>query len=130
MGELTVSLVAVDRKVWTGVAKVVVAKTVEGEMGIMPAHEPVLAILSDGTVRVEPLEGAKLVFAVHGGFFSVDSDRVTILAEAAEAAADIDVERAQAALDRATAAGLDSPEEIAASRRAETRLRVASTHIR
>ena len=49
MGELTVSLVAVDRKVWTGVAKMVVAKTVEGEMGIMPAHEPVLAILADGT---------------------------------------------------------------------------------
>jgi len=130
MGELIVSLVAVDRKIWTGVAKMVVAKTVEGEMGIMPAHEPVLAILADGTVRVEPLVGDKLVFAVHGGFFSVDNDRVTVLAEAAEAAADIDVPRAEAALERAKAAGLDSPEEIAAARRAETRLRVASTHTR
>ena len=98
----------------------VVAKTVEGEIGI----------LADGTVRVEPLVGDKLVFAVHGGFFSVDNDRVTVLAEAAEAAADIDVPRAEAALERAKAAGLDSPEEIAAARRAETRLRVASTHTR
>lgn len=130
MGELSVSLVAVDRQVWSGAAKMVVAKTVEGEMGILPQHEPVLAVLADGTVRIEPLEGDKLVFAVHGGFFSVDQDVVTILAEAAEAAGEIDIQRAEAALERAKAAGLDSPEEVAAYHRAETRLKVASGHLK
>ncbi|MCX6458948.1 MAG: F0F1 ATP synthase subunit epsilon [Actinobacteria bacterium] len=130
MGELLVDLVAVDRQVWSGQAKIVVAKTVDGEMGILPQHEPVLAVLADGTVRLETLDGKRMVFAVHGGFFSVDRDRVTILAESAEASDEIDVVRAESALERARAAGLDSPEEVAAYHRAETRLRVASTHTR
>ena len=127
MAELEVSIVAVEGAVWSGPAKMVVAKTVEGEIGIMAGHEPVLAILTDGVVRVETLEGPKISFAVHSGFFSVDANLVKVLGEAAEAADKIDVERAQAALERAKAAGLDSPEEIAAYRRAEIRLEVAST---
>ena len=130
MGELNVSLVAVDGPVWSGAAKLVVAKTLAGEIGILPQHEPVLAVLADGTVRVEPLEGPKLTFAVHGGFFAVDQDNVTILAETAEAADKIDVLRAEAALERAKAAGLDTPDVVAAYHRAETRIRVASTHQR
>ena len=47
MGELNVSLVAVDRKIWSGTATMVVAKTLEGEIGILPQHEPVLALLAD-----------------------------------------------------------------------------------
>ena len=130
MGELSVNLVAVDRKVWSGAAKMVVAKTVDGEMGILPQHEPVLAVLADGVVRVETIEGEKLVFAVHGGFFAVDRDNVKILAEAAEAAGEIDVARAEAALERARAAGLDTPDEKAAFHRAETRVKVASGHLK
>jgi F-type H+-transporting ATPase subunit epsilon len=127
MAELEVSIVAVDGAVWSGPAKMVVAKTVEGEIGIMAGHEPVLAILTDGVVRVEDVEGKKLSFAVHSGFFSVDANLVKVLGEAAEAADKINVERAQAALERAKAAGLDTPEEVAAYRRAEIRLEVAST---
>ena len=127
MAELEVSIVAVDGAVWSGPAKMVVAKTVEGEIGIMAGHEPVLAILTDGVVRVEDVEGKKLAFAVHSGFFSVDANLVKVLGEAAEAADKINVERAQAALERAKAAGLDTPEEVAAYRRAEIRLEVAST---
>ncbi|CAB4937594.1 MAG: F0F1 ATP synthase subunit epsilon [Actinobacteria bacterium] len=107
-----------------------VAKTVEGEIGILAAREPVLAVLSDGTVRVETIDGTTMVVAFHGGFFSVDSDRVAIVVVAAEAAADIDVVRAEAALERVKAVCLDSPEEVAAVCLAETCLRVAVTHIR
>jgi F-type H+-transporting ATPase subunit epsilon len=66
-----------------------------------------------------------ILVAVHGGFFSVDSDRVNVIAEAAEMAQDIDVDRAKAALERATAAAHDDDAEARAAKRAETRLNVA-----
>ena len=127
MADLTVSVVAVDRQVWSGAAKLVVAKTPEGEIGIMPSHEPVLSLLVNGVVRIETVDGSKVVIAVHGGFIAMDSDSVRILAEVAELASDIDLDRAQAALQRAKAAGEDSPEALAAARRAETRVRAASS---
>ncbi len=125
---MTVDLVAVDRNVWSGSATQVSAKTIEGEIGILAGHEPVLALLVDGVVRITTTDGQKLTAAVHEGFFSVDSDIVSILAESAEMAGEIDVPRAEAALERARAAGADDPEEIAAIRRAETRLKVAVGH--
>jgi F-type H+-transporting ATPase subunit epsilon len=124
MSELNVSVVAVDRKIWVGAAKSIVAKTTEGEIGIMPGHEPMLSLLVDGLVRIEPVDGEKVVVAVHGGFAAMDSDNVRILAETAELASDIDVDRAKKALDRA--AGEDSPEALAAVHRAETRLKAAA----
>lgn len=125
MADLTVEIVAVDRSIWTGSAKSVVLKTVEGDLGLLPGHEPVLAMLSDGSVRVDPLEGDPILFAVHGGFFSMDSNRIRILAEVAEMAEEIDVGRAKAAKQRAIASGADDPEEVASLRRAETRIDVA-----
>lgn len=125
MGELNVSLVAVDRKIWSGTATMVVAKTLEGEIGILPQHEPVLALLADSPVRITTTEGKVVQAAVHGGFFSVDSDNVSILAESAELGGEIDVERAKLALERAQAAGADTDDEMAAIARAETRLKVA-----
>jgi F-type H+-transporting ATPase subunit epsilon len=126
MAELNVSVVAVDRKIWVGAAKSIVAKTTEGEIGIMPGHEPMLSLLVDGLVRIEPVDGEKVVVAVHGGFAAMDSDNVRILAETAELSTDIDVDRAKMALDRALAAGEDSPEALAAAHRAETRLKAAA----
>ncbi len=125
MAELNVSLVAVDRKVWSGTATLVVAKTLEGEIGIMPQHEPVLALLADSPVRITTTDGRVVTAAVHGGFFAVDSDNVSILAESAELGGEIDVERARLALERAKAAGDDTEDEKAAVSRAETRLKVA-----
>ena len=125
MAELNVSVVAVDRNVWSGAAKSLVAKTPEGEIGILPNHEPVLSLLVDGLVWIEPVEGSRLAVAVHGGFFSMDSNEVRVLAEIAELGADIDVDRAQAALSRAK--GEDSPEALAAVHRAETRLKAAAS---
>jgi F-type H+-transporting ATPase subunit epsilon len=126
MSELNVSVVAVDRKIWVGAAKSIVAKTTEGEIGIMPGHEPMLSLLVDGLVRIEPVDGEKVVVAVHGGFAAMDTDNVRILAETAELASDIDIDRAKKALDRARAAGEESPEALAAAHRAETRLKAAA----
>lgn len=122
---LTVEVVAVDGLVWEGDAKSVVVKTIEGTMGILPGHEPVLAILADSAVRVERTDGDTELFAVHGGFFSLDTDTIKVLAETAERAGEIDVERAKAAKQRAEDAGADDPDEIAAIKRAETRIDVA-----
>jgi F-type H+-transporting ATPase subunit epsilon len=85
-----------------------------------------LSLLVDGLVRIEPVDGDKVVVAVHGGFAAMDSDNVRILAESAELSTDIDVDRAKKALDRALAAGEDSPEALAAAHRAETRLKAAA----
>lgn len=125
MAELQVAIVAVDSSVWSGPAKNVVLKTVEGDMGILPGHEPVLAMLSDGPVRVDPVEGDAKLFAVHGGFFSLDGNRIQILAELAEAAEDIDLERAKAAKERIGTPALEDAEDLAALHRAETRIEVA-----
>lgn len=119
-GELSVELVAADRRVWSGAARMVVAKTTEGEIGIMPGHEPVLGLLVTGPVTVRTTSDETVVAAVHGGFLSVADDNVTVLAEVAERAEDIDVARAEAALSRA-----GDDEDAESRRRAETRLRVA-----
>lgn len=121
---LNVAVVSAERSLWSGEAKMVVAKTPEGEIGIMAGHEPVLALLVESPLRIEQPDGTKVLVAVHGGFFSVDSNNVNVIAEVAELAADIDLERAQKALAAAQAAS-DSEEELAAIRRAETRISVA-----
>jgi F-type H+-transporting ATPase subunit epsilon len=125
MAELEVSLVAMDHPVWSGRAKIVVATTPEGEIGIMAGHEPVLALLTDGLVRIETPEGERVTAAVHGGFFSVANDRVAVLAETAELGSEIDVERAQRALDRILADGTVDRREKDAELRARTRLKAA-----
>ena len=125
MAELKVSLVAMDREIWVGPARMVVATTPEGEIGILPGHEPVLALLVDGAVRIETIGGEKIGAAVHGGFFSVANNEVAILAESAELDSEIDVERAQRALDRILADGTVDKREKAAELRARTRLKAA-----
>ena len=67
-------------------------------------HPPVLALLADNPIRITTTDGRVITAAVHGGFFAVDSDNVSILAESAELSGEIDVERAQQALERARAA--------------------------
>ncbi|MCU1691184.1 MAG: atpC [Frankiales bacterium] len=118
MAELHVELVSVEREVWSGEATQVVAKTTEGDIGILPGHAPLLGQLADGgTVRIlRP--GGEVVAAVHGGFLSVTDQGVTVLAEVAELAEDIDAARARSAAERARAEG-----DASALRRAESRLR-------
>ncbi|TEX50619.1 MAG: ATP synthase F1 subunit epsilon [Actinomycetales bacterium mxb001] len=125
MGELKVALVSAERSIWEGSAKSVVAKTPDGEIGILPGHSPVLALLLDAPLRIETTDGTKVLVAVHGGFFSVDSDQVNVIAETAELAEEIDIDRAKAALERAKAAAADDDPAVQAAKRAETRLAVA-----
>lgn len=121
---LEVAVVSAERLLWKGQAKSITAKTPEGEIGILPGHEPLLALLVESPLRVEQTDGSKMLVAVHGGFFSVDSNNVNVIAEVAELAEDIDLERAKAALARAQ--GAPESEDKSALRRAETRLTVAS----
>jgi F-type H+-transporting ATPase subunit epsilon len=124
MAELTVSLVAPDREIWSGAAKFVVARTTEGEIGILPDHEPLLALLSEGAVvQIDTMDGQKIVAAVHGGFLSVDSNIVKILAQVSELGSDVDVTRAKAALEKARLT--QDSKAAAAGRRAEARLKAA-----
>lgn len=84
MAPLQVELVAADRKVWSGEASQVSARTLEGELGILPGHTPLLGILVSGEVRIDS-GGTRHVATVDGGFLSVDRDNVTIVAEAVDA---------------------------------------------
>jgi F-type H+-transporting ATPase subunit epsilon len=121
-----VELVSVERLLWSGEAQMVIARTTEGELGVLPRHAPLLGQLADGgVVRVQEDGGSEVTFAVHGGFLSVTEDGVSILAELAERAEEIDVGRAQAALDRARSAGDEDPDAQAAANRALSRLRAA-----
>jgi F-type H+-transporting ATPase subunit epsilon len=80
MAELSVSLVSAAQEVWSGMASMVVARTTEGEIGILPGHEPMLAILGAGEVRVTQTSGKKVVANAEDGFLSVENNTVTIVA--------------------------------------------------
>lgn len=81
---LQVELVAVEQRVWTGEAEMVVARTTEGELGVLPGHIPVLGQLAEpGQVRVKQPGGEVLAWDVSGGFLSVNAGVVTVLAESA-----------------------------------------------
>jgi F-type H+-transporting ATPase subunit epsilon len=122
---LQVELVAVERTIWSGEASMVIARTTEGEIGVLPSHAPLLGELAPGgVVTIRTTEGEDLVATAHGGFLSVTPQGVSILAETAEISSEIDVERAREALRRAEQAG-DDPEALAAARRAQSRLRAA-----
>ncbi|NDE18766.1 F0F1 ATP synthase subunit epsilon [bacterium] len=83
---LTVSVVAADKEVWSGQASIVIAKTTEGEIGILPGHEPMLALLAQGEieVRITPLDGPKVSVSADNGFLSVENNNVAIVAALAE----------------------------------------------
>ncbi|WP_427130580.1 F0F1 ATP synthase subunit epsilon [Pseudarthrobacter sp. S9] len=84
MAELEVEIVAADHFVWSGAAKMVKARTSDGEIGILPGHSPLLAILAEGELAIEPVSGDRIAVAVDGGFFSVDNNRVVIVADNAQ----------------------------------------------
>lgn len=84
MAELRVSIVSADHEVWSGTAKQIIAKTLVGEIGILAGHEPVLAILGTGEVRVTTLEGELITATADDGFLSVDNNNVTVVARNAE----------------------------------------------
>ncbi len=84
MADLQVSLVSADNEVWSGQAKQVVARTTEGEIGILGGHEPLLAILATGEVRITGTDGSVIKANAADGFLSVENNNVTIVARDAE----------------------------------------------
>jgi F-type H+-transporting ATPase subunit epsilon len=86
VAQLHVELVAVEDKVWSGDASMVIARTTEGEIGILPGHTALLGQLADpATVRIKT-DGGERAYTVHGGFVSISEGLVSILAETADPA--------------------------------------------
>jgi F-type H+-transporting ATPase subunit epsilon len=80
--QLHVELVAVEEKVWSGDAEMLVARTTEGELGVLPGHAPLLGQLAEpGQVRIKRAGGEEIAYEVSGGFLSVSDAGVTVLAE-------------------------------------------------
>ncbi len=80
---LEVTLVSADRRVWSGEASQVIARTVEGDIGILGGHAPLLAVLAEGEIRIRPTAGEEVVAQLDGGFLSVEHDRVTVISDSA-----------------------------------------------
>ena len=80
---LQVQVVAADREVWAGEASMLVARTVEGELGILPGHEPLLGVLAEGEVRIHTDAGV-IVAKADNGFLSVEHNTVMVVASQAE----------------------------------------------
>ncbi len=96
MAELDVDIVAVERKIWSGKATFLFTRTTSGEIGILPHHIPLVAqLVDDAMVRVEREGEDDLRIAVDGGYLSVTEAGVTILAESAEFASEIDEDSAK-----------------------------------
>jgi F-type H+-transporting ATPase subunit epsilon len=130
---LHVELLLPDRSLWSGEAGMVIAKTIDGDIGIMPGHAPVFGILSPGSVvRIREVPGDEspgdvVRAAVRDGFLSVTANRVSILASSGELSGEVDAGAAQADLDAATEAAGSSAaaEESPDVRYARARLRAA-----
>ena len=124
---MQVELVAADRLVWSGEASMVIARTTEGDVGILPNHAPMLSLMVDGTVDVTTADKETWIAAVDAGFLSVANNRISILAEHAEMSHDIDLVKARADLERCRKAGEpeESAEEAAERAWAEARIRAA-----
>jgi len=130
MSPLRLEIVTAERQIFAEDVDMVIAPGIEGELGILPHHAPLLTTLKPGELRIRK-SGEEILMAVTGGFMEVLPDRVTILADAAERAEEIDLARAEAARQRAQqrvagqAVEIDRTRAMAAMARATARLRVA-----
>jgi F-type H+-transporting ATPase subunit epsilon len=113
MAEIAAELVAVERMLWSGQATSVTAQTTEGEIGVLPGHEPLLGqLVENGVVVIRTTEGETLVAAVQGGFLSVSTEKITILADSALWAHEVDAAEAEA---RVRDASTEEERELAES---------------
>jgi F-type H+-transporting ATPase subunit epsilon len=125
------TVLAPDHTIFAGRASALVAPGVEGYLGVLARHAPMVVVLGTGQLAIEQEGGGRRLFAVSGGLLGVSEGEVSVLADTAEAAEEIDVQRAREAKDRADdrirrrAAETDTNRAEAALRRALNRLRVA-----
>ena len=135
---LRVELVVPDGEIWSGHARMVIAKTLEGDVGILPSHPDVLGLLAEGSVVriLDPEQGQPGVVdttqsagevraAVSNGFLSVHDDRVSILAREAELGSQVDRVAVRAELDASVSQAGPGEEETAEVKYSRARLRAA-----
>ena len=124
---LQVALVIPDRELWAGQASTVIAKTLEGDIGVLTGHSPVFGVLTEGSVAEIVTDETRVRAAVSGGFLSVADDRVSILAAQAELAGEINVEQTRQELAAALAEAIPGADDSPAVRYARARLRAADS---
>ena len=122
---LHAALVIPDRQLWSGEARIVIAKTTEGDLGVLTGHAPVFGVLAEASVVEILTEDAEVRAAVSGGFLSVADDRVSILAVEAQLGGEVNVEEARQELASALAEAVPGTEEPTAVKYARARLRAA-----
>ena len=130
MATIRLEIATAERLVYSEDVSVVVAPGTDGELAVLPRHAPLLTVLKPGQMRVVR-DGEESLIAVSGGFMEVMGNKVTILADTAEQSDEIDLERAEAALQlaqervEASASDQDLEQAMAAMRRSQARLLVA-----
>ena len=130
MATMKLEIVTAERLVYSDEVDVLVAPGIDGELGILPHHAPLLTVLKPGELRLVK-GGEDTYMAVSGGFMEVIGNKVTILADTAEREDEIDLQRAEEALKRAqedvaaTASEMDLERAMAAMRRSQAHLVVA-----
>ena len=130
MASMRLEIVTAERVVYSEDVDVLVAPGVDGELGVLPRHAPLLTMLKPGEIRVVKDDEESFI-AVSGGFLEVLGNSVTILADTAEHASEIDIERSEEALRRAhervaaSVSDADLERAVASMRRSQARLRVA-----
>jgi F-type H+-transporting ATPase subunit epsilon len=124
-----VHVVTPEREVWSGEATMVIARGVDGEVGILAGHAPLLIQLALGPLRIEQVEGGWLTAVADGGFLHVTSGeegtRVDVMASGAELASEIDVEAARRRHDELIASAGD--DDLAKAELAKAEARIAVT---
>jgi F-type H+-transporting ATPase subunit epsilon len=120
-----VALVVPDRELWSGEAETVIAKTTEGDIGVLTGHSPLFGILAEGSLVEIITEETTVKAAVSGGFLSVADNQVSILAAQARLGQEVDKEEARRELDTVLSEASTGPEEPAEAKYARALLRAA-----
>ena len=131
MSTMRLEIVTAERVVYSEEVNILVAPGIDGELGILPHHAPLLTVLKPGEIRVVK-DGEETNISVSGGFLEVIGNKVTILADTAEHAEEIDIQRSEEALKRAQERVASAPSDadleraLATIRRSQARLKVAN----
>ena len=122
---LHVALVVPDRELWSGEATTVIAKTTEGDIGVLTGHSPVFGVLAEGSLVEIVNDETRVRAAVSGGFLSVADDQVSVLAAQAQLGPEVNADEARRELDTALEEAGTGPEETADAKYARALLRAA-----
>jgi len=131
MAPIKLDIVTAEKSIFSEDVDMVIAPGVQGQLGILPHHTPLMTMLEPGELVIKK-GGEEIYLAISGGFLEVRPDRVIVLADSAERAEEIDIARAEEARNRAQkrleeryTPGVDAARAEAALRRSLIRLRIA-----